>query len=83
VSRSIFLAVLFVTVTGCAVAPRASDSRSTETAAASPCMATASRIPSKDCAPGRSYSREDIARTGAPTTADALQMLDPSITVGH
>ena len=30
-------------------------------------------------APGRSYSREDIERTGAITTADALRRLDPSI----
>jgi len=30
-------------------------------------------------APGRSYSREDIERTGATTTADALRRLDPSI----
>lgn len=30
-------------------------------------------------APGRAYSREDIERTGATTTADALRRLDPSI----
>jgi hypothetical protein len=29
--------------------------------------------------PGRSYSREDIQRTGATNTADALRRLDPSI----
>lgn len=29
--------------------------------------------------PGRSYSREDIERTGATTTAQALRLLDPSI----
>lgn len=29
--------------------------------------------------PGRSYSREDIARTGEINTADALRKLDPSI----
>ena len=34
-----------------------------------------------ECAnePGRSYSREDIERTGAINTADALRKLDPSI----
>lgn len=34
-----------------------------------------------ECAksPGRAYSREDIERTGATTTADALRRLDPSI----
>jgi hypothetical protein len=30
-------------------------------------------------APGRAYTREDIERTGATTTADALRRLDPSI----
>lgn len=29
--------------------------------------------------PGRSYSREDIQRSGAMNTADALRLLDPSI----
>lgn len=29
--------------------------------------------------PGRSYDREDIERTGATNTADALRMLDPAI----
>ncbi len=30
-------------------------------------------------APGRAYTREDIERTGAINTADALRRLDPSI----
>ncbi len=30
-------------------------------------------------APGRVYTREDIQRSGAATTADALRTLDPSI----
>jgi hypothetical protein len=34
-------------------------------------------------ATGRSYSSEDISRTGATTSAGALQLLDPSITVRH
>jgi len=32
---------------------------------------------------GSSYSAEDLRRTGAPDTARALQMLDPSIRIGH
>jgi hypothetical protein len=49
---------------------------------------TGSLIPPKpgECLPvaGRSYDREDIRRTGARTTAEALQLLDPSVTVrGH
>jgi hypothetical protein len=45
---------------------------------------TASRIPAKDSdcsAFGRSYSSEDIARTGATTADQALRLMDPSITV--
>lgn len=35
----------------------------------------------RDClnVPGRSYSQEDLRRTGASNTADALRMLDPAI----
>jgi hypothetical protein len=36
----------------------------------------------KNCAAfGRSYSSDDITRTGATTTGDALRLLDPAITV--
>jgi len=31
----------------------------------------------------RSYSSDDITRTGATTTGDALRLLDPAITVHH
>jgi hypothetical protein len=48
---------------------------------------TGSLIPPKQgkCLPvaGRSYSAEDLQRTGSPNTATALQMLDPRIRVGH
>jgi len=52
------------------------------------CVAdTATRIPLKerDCAGfGRTYTQEDIQRTGQPDTAQALRLLDPSLTVhGH
>jgi hypothetical protein len=42
--------------------------------------------PKGQCLPvaGRSYSQKDIQRTGATTMGQALQMLDPSVTVrGH
>jgi hypothetical protein len=45
---------------------------------------TASRIPvtSPECsAIGRSYSSEDIGRTGATSPGGALRLLDPSLTV--
>ncbi len=48
---------------------------------------TGSLIPPKPgkCMPavGRSYSREELLRTGAQDNARALQMLDPSIRIGH
>ncbi|OOG54391.1 hypothetical protein [Rhodanobacter sp. C03] len=38
-----------------------------------------------ECLPvtGRSYSRDELQRTGSPNTGRALQMLDPSIGSGH
>lgn len=42
--------------------------------------------PKGKCLPvdGNSYSQQDIQRTGAATVGQALQMLDPSVTVrGH
>ncbi|RCS29075.1 hypothetical protein DEO45_13495 [Rhodanobacter denitrificans] len=48
---------------------------------------TGSLIPAKEgqCLPvaGRSYSGDEVRRTGVNNTARALQMLDPSISVGH
>ncbi|MHB1058654.1 MAG: hypothetical protein ACYC0F_12335 [Rhodanobacter sp.] len=47
---------------------------------------TGSRIPVKEghCLPviGRSYSQQDLQRTGQTDLGSALQQLDPSITVG-
>ncbi|MEO8001333.1 MAG: hypothetical protein ABI644_05610 [Arenimonas sp.] len=33
--------------------------------------------------PGRSFDRDDIDRTGALTTGEALERLDPSIRISH
>jgi hypothetical protein len=43
------------------------------------------RVKKGECLPvtGRSYSGEELRRTGHPDTARALQMLDPSVNVGH
>lgn len=68
--------------------------RSTPVATAGPapvekigCSAgTGSRLPPGDGRCGeaqRSYSSEDIRRTGSVDAGDALQLLDPSITVHH
>jgi outer membrane cobalamin receptor len=48
-----------------------------------PVCVTATRISSSaPCgAPGRVYSGQDIQNTGATTVAEALRLLDPSITV--
>jgi outer membrane cobalamin receptor len=55
--------------------------------AACPPNATASRIPQRanECSasPVRTYSQEDVERTGQPNVADALPMLDPAISVHH
>jgi len=67
------------------VKPKATAS---DTAAQNPaCLTqTGSRI-TGDGAPcssiGRSYSSDDISRTGSTTTGEALRFLDPSITVHH
>lgn len=54
------------------------------TAVHAPCLQSASRIPQNDCAAaGRAYSQEDIERTGQTDAGNALQMLDPSVTVHH
>jgi hypothetical protein len=38
----------------------------------------------KECSGiGRAYTREDIDRTGATTTEDAMRLLDPSVTIHH
>jgi hypothetical protein len=47
---------------------------------------TGSRIAGNDAhcsAIGRSYSNEDIDRTGATTAGEALRLLDPALTVHH
>lgn len=44
------------------------------------CITSASRIPQNNCsAPGHTYTQDDIDRTGQTNVAQALQMLDPSI----
>jgi outer membrane cobalamin receptor len=47
---------------------------------------TASRITSSSepcSAAGRAYTDKDIQRTGATTAAEALRLLDPSITISR
>jgi hypothetical protein len=81
---------LFLMLSAC-IATTPSDKPRTTTSAVTrqnpACLTqTGSRIPDNgtNCsASARSYSRDDINRTGATTAGDALPLLDPSITVHH
>jgi hypothetical protein len=49
-------------------------------------MRTGSRIPvkSRECVEfGRSYTQDEVRTTGATSAADALRLLDPSVTIHH
>ena len=82
-------AVVSASVVACSGAPKPRADASTAAAnAARPCsLGTASRIPMRpgECSfsPGRTYTDKDVERTGQTNVGDALQMLDPSITVHH
>jgi hypothetical protein len=75
-----------VMLCGCATATRP-DTKPSATAQNVQCpTATGSRITPNgtDCsAPGRTYSSQDIDRTGQADTADALRLLDPAVTIRH
>jgi len=43
---------------------------------------TASRIPAAN-GPCQSYSADDISKTGASTSGDALRLLSPSLSINH
>jgi len=77
--------VASVALFGCATtAPDAKAKPATAAVVKDPtCLTdTGSRIPGQKCRGyGRSYSNEDIDRTGQTNAADALSLLDPSITV--
>ena len=82
-------AVISASILGCTSTQPRPDTQQTALAATTqPCvLETGSRIAPKpgECSasPGRSYSQTDIERTGKVDVADALQLLDPSITVHH
>ena len=76
-------AVVSASAIACSTAgkPVAADAK-----AARPCViGSASRIPERpdQCSAGRSYTQEDVERTGKTDVGDALQMLDPTVTVHH
>ncbi|MBV9343402.1 MAG: hypothetical protein JO341_04560 [Gammaproteobacteria bacterium] len=83
-SRMLLIALASLAAAGCAstqtqpsaaAAPKASAAQQP----AKPCL-SASAIPQTNCdAFGRSYSQDDLRRTGQVNPGAALQMLDPSI----
>jgi hypothetical protein len=77
--------LLTVMASGCTATP---EYRLAESSArvVTHCLATGTHIVSKDrncpMPAGRSYSKEDIANSGAGSTAQALWKLDPAISLG-
>jgi hypothetical protein len=72
---------------GCAAGPDTRSDFEAPRKADTQCLrSTGTHIPLRQgrCSiqPGRSYSRANMARTGASTTAEALQRLDLSVRVG-
>ncbi len=80
---------LALILAACATPPPTPDKATTAKAAKPPagCVAqTATRLPVKDdaCAGfGNTYSKQDLDQTGQVYADKALEMLDPSVRVGH
>jgi hypothetical protein len=86
--RLILSGTCFLALAACATGR---DGQPSATAASVPgptCLQTGQRVSGSpgSCvvgAHGRAYSRDDLERTGQTDVAQALQQLDPSITVHH
>jgi hypothetical protein len=75
-----------VALSACASTPPATGTRAAtaHNAPAVSCVATPTGqlAPPRDCAGwGHTWTQQDIDRSGAATTSDALRLLDPTITV--
>jgi outer membrane murein-binding lipoprotein Lpp len=85
----VICAVISASAMGCAstTQPQRTASAAVPLPAGCAPLESASRIPAKagSCSsqPGRVYTRTDVDRTGQTNVGDALQMLDPSISVHH
>ncbi len=67
----------------CATTTPAAQPPVAETAKDQNCLTrTASRIPAVN-GPCQSYSADDISKTGASTSGDALRLLSPSLSINH
>jgi hypothetical protein len=80
-------AVVSASALGCSTTPQPRPVTQAAATSSRLCsVSTGSHLPKpNECgaSPGRSYSEEDIQRTGQTNVGDALGMLDPSITVHH
>jgi len=74
---------LALALAACAGAPLRHTTQAAAVTAPAGCVAdTGSRIPQDACAGiGRSYTQEEIQRTGAVDTGQALRLLDPALSV--
>lgn len=88
--RILICTAIAASLIGCASGPASHDATaSAKDAALQPnCIRdTGSRLPASPpgCRnlPGRSYSQTDIDRTGQTDAANALGLLDPSVSVHH
>jgi hypothetical protein len=74
---------LALALAACAGAPPRDTTKSAAATAPAGCVGeTGSRIPQDACAGiGRSYTQEEIQRTGAVDTGQALRLLDPALRV--
>ena len=86
-SWRITIGVLAVTLGACASTPPDAPRKATTVARNQPsvtCVATPTGqlAPPRDCAGfGHTWTQKDIERSGAADTADALRLLDPTVTV--
>jgi nitrous oxide reductase accessory protein NosL len=73
-------------VAGCAGTPKPAPAIGASTTARTNCvgmLTTDSRIPQSNCAPGQSYTQDDLQRTGQQDTSKALQSLDSTVQIHH
>jgi hypothetical protein len=83
--RVILVAAIAV-LAGCATAPKtppAASSAATQPSQRAPCAPEATRIPDKNCGPGRTWDQDALKSTGQAEAGAAVGMLDPSVVVQH
>jgi hypothetical protein len=83
--RLILIGGVVAVLAGCATAPQSASTAGGAVAPQSqlpPCTPDATRIPDKNCGPGRTWDQNAIKSTGQSQPGAALNMLDPAL-VGH